>query len=290
MPALPPRAETVLLTALALLAFAANSLLTRVALGGGHLDAASFTAVRLTAGAVVLVILVRAQAGSFAPLRGGGWRSPLYLFAYAAPFTFAYLRIGAALGALVLFGTVQLTMIGWGVARGERPGARTWLGLALAAGGLGWLMLPATGRPDLPGVALMVLAGVAWGAYSLAGKGAPHPLAANARSFLGSVPAALLLSLLMLPGVSVTGRGLLLAVLSGAVTSGLGYAIWYRALRGLTAVQAAVLQLAVPIIAAVGAIGLLDEPASLRLLLAGLAVIGGVGLALLARRPAGAAR
>src|SRR5262245_26397444 len=210
-----------------------------MALGGRHIDAASFTLVRLAAGALVLAALVRVQAGRWTPLRGRGWAGPLALFAYAAPFSFAYLRIGAATGALVLFGTVQLTMIGWGVAHGERPGARTWMGLLLAAGGLVALTLPRASRPDPLGTILMMVAGMAWASDSLQGKGATDPLAANARGFLWTVPMALLVNAIVFKSSVVHNRGLILAAISGAVTSGLGYAIWYRALRGLTGTQAA---------------------------------------------------
>jgi drug/metabolite transporter (DMT)-like permease len=275
--------ETASFTLLALVAFAFNSILTRAALGGGHADAATFTAVRLVSGAVVLAALVRAQNGAWAPLRGRGWVGPLALFAYAAPFSFAYLRIGAAAGALILFGAVQLTMIGVGIARGERPRPRVWAGLALAAAGLAWLALPAVGRPDLAGSALMVLAGCAWGIYSLAGQGVANALAANARSFLLSAPLALALWLATASTSRADARGLLLAAASGGITSGVGYAIWYRALRVLTATQAAILQLAVPVIAALGAVALLGETVNPRLALSGLAVLGGLGLALSAR-------
>src|SRR6266545_388753 len=213
-------------------------------LGAGRMDAASFTAVRIVAGAVVLAVLVRAKAGSWQALRGGGRRlgvtGPLALVAYAAPFSFAYVRIGAAAGALILFGSVQLTMIGWGLARGERPGARTWLGLGLAAAGLGWLTVPAISRPDPVGSALMVVAGCAWGVYSLAGKRAPDALAANARSFLWASPLALAIAAATAAtsALKVEARGVALALVSGGITSGVGYAIWYRALRGLTATEA----------------------------------------------------
>jgi drug/metabolite transporter (DMT)-like permease len=277
--------ETAPLALLALLAFAANSILTRLALRTGAMDAASFTTVRLAAGAVALAALVRGQARSWAPLRFRGKSlaaravGPLALFAYAAPFSFAYVRIGAAAGALLLFGAVQLTMIGWGIAAGERPRPRTWFALAIAAGGLAWLTLPSVGRPDPAGSALMIVAGCAWGVYSLAGRRAENALAANARSFVWAVPLALALDLAVHAAV-VSARGLLLAIASGAITSGLGYAIWYRALRGLTATQAAILQLAVPVIAAFGAVGILHESLIPRLIVAGLAVIGGVGLVL----------
>lgn len=280
-----PRAiETAAFTLLALVAFAANSILTRLALAGGHADAASFVTVRLVSGALTLALLVRLQAGSWGPLRGMRPAGPLALFIYAAPFSYAYLRIGAASGALVLFGSVQLSMIGWGVAHGERPGARAWIGLVVAAAGLAALTLPAASRPDPLGTVLMVVAGMAWAAYSLLGRGTPDPLAANARGFLGSVPLALVLSAVTWRWARADGQGLLLAAISGAVTSGLGYAIWYRALRGLTAMRAAVVQLTVPVIAALGAVALLGETLSPRLGLSGAAVLGGVALALSARR------
>jgi drug/metabolite transporter (DMT)-like permease len=275
--------RTVALTLLALVAFASNSLLTRLALGSRQLDAASFTALRLASGAVMLAAIVLVQSRSWRPLRGAGIAGPLALFAYAAPFSFAYLRIGAAVGALVLFGVVQLTMIGYGIARGEHPTPVMWLGLALAAGGLLVLTVPAVSRPDPLGVALMAVAGGAWAVYTLVGRGASDPIAANARSFLWSTPLAMLLVALGRTPVQTTARGVLLALVSGAVTSGIGYAIWYRALPGLTVTQAAVAQLSVPVIAAAGAVLTLGETVSTRLVLAGIAVLSGVGLVLSAR-------
>ena len=274
--------ETVLLTVLALVAFASNSILTRLALGAGAMDAATFTTVRLLAGACGLAAIVRAQAGPSPVGRGGGRGliGPVALFAYAAPFTFAYVRIGAATGALLLFGAVQITMIGWGIAMGERPRVRSWLGIAAAAGGLAWLVLPSLRRPDPVGSALMVVAGGAWGVYSLAGKKATNALAANARSFVWAVPLALLLNLAAASSVAVSARGVLLAAISGGVTSGLGYAIWYRALRGLTATQAGIVQLSVPVIAAAGAVVFLHESVNPRLAISGAAVIGGLALVL----------
>lgn len=280
---MPRAAETAALTMVALVAFAWNSIFTRMALGAGAIDAAGFTAVRLMSGALVLVVMVAARGGVWLPWRSAGARGAVALFAYAAPFTFAYLRIGAAVGALVLFGAVQLTMVGWGIARGERPTARVWAGLVLAAGGLAALMLPAAVRPDPLGIVLMVVAGVAWGVYSLLGKKAPDPLAANARAFLGSVPLAAALAALDMNPAAASARGVGLAVASGAVTSALGYAVWYRALRGLTATQAAILQLTVPVIAAVTASLLLGEVVTARLAVCGAAVIAGVALALTAR-------
>jgi drug/metabolite transporter (DMT)-like permease len=277
-------ARTIALTLLALVAFASNSLLTRLALGTRQLDAASFTAIRLASGAVMLAAIVLVQSRTWRSLRGSGIAGPLALFAYAAPFSFAYLRIGAAVGALVLFGVVQLTMIGYGIARGERPTAVMWLGLALAAGGLLVLTVPAVSRPDPLGVLLMVVAGVAWAVYTLVGRGTADPIAANARSFLWSTPLAMLLVALSRVPVHATERGIVLALVSGAVTSGVGYAIWYRALPVLTVTQAAVAQLSVPVIAAAGAVLTLGETVGPRLVGAGIAVLSGVGLVLSARR------
>ncbi|HLK94015.1 MAG TPA: DMT family transporter [Polyangia bacterium] len=273
-------AETTALTSLALVSFAANSILNRKALAGHLIDAASFTSIRLASGAIVLAALMRLRAGGWGAARGRGVVGPLALFAYAAPFSFAYLRIGASVGALLAFGAVQLTMIGWALARGERPTARVWAGLVLAGGGLGWLVVPAATRPDPLGTLLMITAGVAWGVYSLAGKRAPDPLAANARNFLWATPLALALGLVAGGRATVSAPGAALAVGSGAVTSALGYAIWYRALRGLTATQAAIVQLSVPVIAGLGAVALLGEHPSGRLVTSALAVLGGVALVL----------
>lgn len=275
--------ETVALTLLALLAFASNSLLTRLALGSHQIDAATFTAIRLGAGAVVLALVVRAQAGTWRPLRGSAASGPIALFGYAVPFSFAYLRIGAAVGALVLFGVVQMSMIGYGIWRGERPTALAWTGLGLAAFGLAALTVPSVARPDAWGLLLMTIAGVSWAVYSIVGKTSSDPLAANARSFLWSSPVALLVALVLHTSVAASARGIALAVISGAVTSGLGYTIWYRALGRLSVTQAAVAQLSVPVIAALGAAGLLEEKLSARLVLSGAAVLCGVGLVLSAR-------
>jgi drug/metabolite transporter (DMT)-like permease len=279
-------AKTAALTLLALIAFASNSLLTRLALGTHQIDAASFTAIRLVAGAVMLVALVVAQDRSWSAMNRTGIAGPLALFAYAAPFSFAYLRIGAAVGALVLFGVVQLTMIGYGIARGERPSALIWLGLVLAAAGLALLTVPSVTRPDPLGVLLMAIAGVAWAVYTLVGRGTTNPIAANARSFFWSAPLAIVLVLFVIglhPEAQPSARGIVLALVSGAVTSGLGYAIWYRALPSLTVTQAAVAQLSVPVIAALGAVAVLGEAVSSRLVVAGILVLSGVGLVLSAR-------
>ena len=278
-----PTVGTAALILLALIAFASNSLLTRLALGSNRIDAATFTSIRLLSGALMLAVLVRARKANRTSSPGASLIGALALFAYAAPFSFAYLRIGAAVGALVLFGVVQLTMIGYGLYRGERLSATAWLGLACAVTGLGVLNAPSASQPDPIGVAQMAVAGVAWGVYSLAGRTASDPVAANARSFmLSSVPAVVLAVVLRDAAVASNG-GIVLATLSGAVTSGLGYAVWYRALPRISVMQAAVAQLSVPVIAALGAAALLEERLTIRLVVCGIAVLGGVGIVLKAR-------
>jgi drug/metabolite transporter (DMT)-like permease len=282
--------RTVALTLLAIVTFASNSLLTRLALGTAErdIDAATFTAIRLVAGALALAAIVGARDGGLGALRGGGAIGPLALFAYAAPFSFAYVRIGAAVGALVAFGCVQITMVGAGLIRGERPSPRAWLGLVLATGGLVALTLPSVNRPDPLGVAWMAVAGIAWGIYSLAGRGSREPIAENARSFVWSGGLALVLVLLLaslgIGPLAVGTRGAILAAISGAVTSGIGYAIWYRALPRLSVMQAAVSQVCTPILAGLGATAFLGERVSARLVAAGLAVLGGVVLVMVPGR------
>jgi len=231
----------------------------------------------------VLALLVRARAGTFKPLRGHGMIGAIALIAYAIPFSFAYLRIGAAVGALVLFGVVQLTMIGFAILRGERPTATAWAGLTLALAGLVILTTPSSIRPDWMGLGLMAVAGIAWGVYSLNGRKAADPIASNAQSFLWSSLPSVILVLILRYSINTTTRGIALAVVSGAITSGLGYAIWYRALSRLSVMQAAVAQLSVPVIAAVGAVVLLHETLNVRIVISGLAVLSGVGLVLAAR-------
>lgn len=268
-----------LLVGLALCGFAANSLLCRAALATTSIDPGSFTAWRLGSGALVLALLAAvARAGS--PLRHGDWRSALALAAYAIAFAYAYVALHAGVGALLLFGAVQLTMIGAGLWRGERFGAVQWLGVALAAGGLVAMKLPLGGAP-LPGwpVLAMLAAGVAWGVYSLLGRGAVAPLALTAGNFLRAAPLALVLPWLVPGEAAMSVAGIGYAVLSGAIASGVGYALWYAALPALRATRAAVLQLLVPVLAAAAGVAWLDEPLDARLLVGGAAILGGVALA-----------
>jgi drug/metabolite transporter (DMT)-like permease len=277
--------RTGLLTVLALVGFAANSLLCRAALAGGEhlIDAASFTWVRLVSGAGVLGLLLRVRGGG---TQGGSWGSAVALFAYAAGFSLAYVRIPAGVGALLLFGCVQATMLGTGLVRGERLRLLEWAGLLLALGGLVGLTAPGATAPDLPGAALMAGAGVAWGVYSLRGRGSTDPLAATARNFLlAQLLAVALVGLRVAVQGSphFTARGVVLAAVSGALASGVGYSLWYAALPHLTATRAAIVQLSVPVLAATGGVLLLGEQVTARLVGAGAALLAGVLLALAAR-------
>ena len=270
------RERAVMLTLLAMLAFAANSVLCRLALQRTAIDPATFTGIRLAAGAAALGVIVIVRGG---PL-GGNWLSALALFAYAAGFSFAYVGLPAATGALLLFGAVQATMIGRGLWTGERMDAWQVSGLLLATCGLIVLLLPGLSSPPLWAAALMLGAGIAWGVYSLRGKRAGDPTASTAGNFLRSVPMALLLVLAMSPRGDLDATGAAYAIASGALASGLGYALWYAALPSLKATTAATVQLSVPVLAAIGGVVLLGEAPTLRLLLASIAVLGGVALAL----------
>ena len=263
------------LTGLALLAFAGNSLLCRQALGPLRMDPADFTAIRLVSGALLLLALARGRAWP-----AGHWRGALALLAYAALFSWAYVRLGAATGALLLFGAVQASMIGAGLARGERLGRRQWAGVALAFAGLAWLLAPGLQAPPWRGALPMLGAGVAWGLYSLLGRRGGDALAATAGHFLRAAPLAMLLAWLARTGGAPPPLGVLCALASGALASGLGYAVWYTALPHLRPSAAATVQLAVPVIAALGGLLWLGEAPSLRLLMAGAAVLAGIGLVL----------
>lgn len=243
------------LTLLAMIAFAGNSLLCRAALKDTRIDPATFTAVRIITGALLLWLMVRMRGGA---ARGAGnWLSALALFAYAAAFSFAYVSLPAGTGALLLFGAVQASMIGYGIWSGERLKIIQIIGLALALAGLAGLLLPGVSAPPLVGSLLMLAAGVGWGIYSLRGRHGDEPVRTTAQNFLKAVPFAVILSLAALPWASLDVRGILYAIASGALTSGIGYAIWYTALKGLRATHAASVQLSVPIIAAIGGIILL---------------------------------
>ena len=292
-------------------AFAANSLLCRAALGARAIDALSFTTVRIVSGAAVLALIARgspASGGSrrksipalgprgLTPVPGCApeppspvrrpWALAAALFGYAIAFSLAYTRIPAAVGALALFGSVQACMIGWGAVSGHAPSPREWLGLMLALAGLVGLTLPGLSAPDPLGFGLMVAAGACWAVYSLLGRTSGAALASNAASFARAVPLALATSLAGAAASAphASARGALLALASGAVTSGLGYVVWYAALRGMSATQGALVQLSVAPLAALGGVLLLAERPGPRLLACGLLILGGIALALTRRR------
>jgi drug/metabolite transporter (DMT)-like permease len=275
--------RTTVCTAIALIAFAANSILCRLALGSASIDAASFSTIRLTSGALVLVVIVWLTPKDADRGPGGNWISAGMLFLYAVTFSFAYISLTAGTGALILFGSVQATMILSGLRRGERFDWLELCGLTIAIAGLIYLVLPGWEAPPLRGAALMTAAGIAWGVYSLRGRGVANPIAVTGDNFLRGVPMVLLISLGALPHLNVSFKGAFLAFLSGAVTSGLGYVVWYAALRDLTATRAASVQLIVPVIAALGGVIFLSEPINLRLVVSSIMIIGGVGSIFLLR-------
>ena len=277
--------RVMLLTTISMLAFAGNSLLCRMALRHTGIDAASFTSIRIISGALVLWLIVRSRGEKIGG--AGSWTSALALFAYAAGFSFAYVSLPAATGALLLFGAVQATMISYGAWKGERLRRPQLAGLMLAFGGLIGLLLPGLSAPPLGPGMLMLGAGIGWGIYSLRAKGASDPTLVTAGNFMRAVPLVAGLSIAMLPSAALDASGILYAVASGALTSGLGYAIWYAALRGLKAGSAATVQLSVPVIAAMGGVALLGEPPTLRLMLTSILILGGIALFIVdARRPA----
>ena len=277
----PSPLHTTLLTLLALVAFAGNSVLCRMALTHTAIDPASFSSIRLASGAVTLWLIVRCRR--VRPELGGSWSSAGALFIYAASFSFAYVTLPAGAGALLLFGAVQATMIGAGLWAGERMSPGQWGGFILALGGLVALLLPGLSTPSLGGAVLMLTAGAAWGIYSLPGRGLDDPTGATAGNFLRTLPLAGLLSVAGWPWMRWDGTGVFYAVLSGALASGVGYAVWYAALRGLTATHAATVQLTVPVLAALGGVAFLGEPITVRQAIAAAAILGGVALVLLRR-------
>lgn len=272
-----------LLTVLTLIAFAMNSILCRLALANSSIDAASFTLIRLTSGAITLAVLspITKKRNAW---NHGSWVSGALLFAYAAAFSYSYLKLSAGTGGLILFGSVQFTMIGIGIFKGERPGLLEWLGLAIALGGLVILMAPGLHAPAPVGAALMVAAGCAWGLYSLRGRGAKEPVLATSDNFLKSVPFAIITAAIAYGQTHATGYGVTLAIVSGAITSGIGYVLWYSVLPHLTATRAAISQLAVPALVAIMGVVALSEQVSPRFLIASALMLGGVAMAVLRKR------
>ncbi len=255
-----------------------------MALGAETIDAISFTSIRLLSGATTLLVIVLASAKKGQLRTEGSWFSSAMLFLYALPFSLAYISLDAGAGALILFAAVQITMVGAALLSGDRPHQMEWIGLVLALIGLAYLLLPGLSAPPLGAAAMMVLAGVCWGVYSLRGRKANSPLVDTASNFLRCVPATIALSLFFADEIWLSSKGVVLAIISGAIASGLGYVIWYAALRGMTATRAATVQLSVPIIAAFGGVMFLAESLTMRLTLSTALILGGIGLAILGSR------
>lgn len=271
-------------TIFALVCFAFNSILCRLALKTDEIDAPSFTAIRLFSGAIMLYAILLFSGKKDAEAKQGNWLSAFFLFAYAICFSFAYLGLTTATGALVLFGTVQLSLIIYALFNGEKPTVLEWLGLITAFGGLIYLVFPGLESPPVLSAVLMVFAGIAWAFYTLRGRGSTNPLGDTTANFIRTLPFVMLAVLPFAAQIHLSAKGAILAVLSGAIASGIGYSIWYAALRFHTATRAAVLQLAVPPIATLGGVVFMAESVSLRLFLASLLILGGIGLVILGRK------
>ncbi len=280
--------KSFVLTTFALVAFAFNSILCRMALGKDEIDAASFTLIRLAAGVLMLIVISyfvsRRVTGPLRATDKGNWASAFFLFAYAVCFSFAYLGLSTGTGALILFGSVQMTMIAVSLIKGERPRVLEWLGLTIAVAGLVYLVFPGLTAPPLVSSVLMAVAGMAWAAYTLRGRSSKDPLADTMGNFVRSLPMMAVVAVVFIPQINLSTRGVVLAILSGALASGVGYTIWYTALKYHTATRAAVLQLAVPVIAAVGGLLLLGETASIHLAVAAVLILGGIALTIFTKK------
>lgn len=275
-----PNTRAVFYTCVAMLAFAGNSIICRLALRDAAIDPASFTSFRLVSGAITLLLIFRFTRRGDSLRTHGSWLSALMLFLYAVCFSYAYISLSAGAGALILFGFVQGTMIAIGLWSGDRPAAVEWLGWLLAFAGLVWLVLPGVEAPPVGGATLMAIAGIAWGVYSIRGRAESDALASTTSNFFMTVVMVFVLTALTFTSVDLSNRGIFLAILSGAVTSGIGYVIWYAALDYLSSMQAALVQLSVPAIATTGGVVLLAEPLSLRLLVSSVLVLGGISIAM----------
>ncbi|PKO43093.1 MAG: EamA family transporter [Betaproteobacteria bacterium HGW-Betaproteobacteria-22] len=272
------------LTLLALTAFAANSLLCRLALANASIDAASFSMIRLFSGAISLWLIVTIAQKDTRPTHAGNWLSAIFLFLYVTGFSFAYIHLNTGVGALILFGAVQVSMLLKAITSGERPSVSEWLGLLIALAGLTYLVMPGMSAPPLLASLLMSGAGVAWGLYSLQGRNSSAPLVATAGNFMRATPLAMLVLLLSFQHIHLTSEGVILAIASGSIASGVGYAVWYTALRELTATRAATVQLAVPILAAIAGTLFLAEPITLRLAIASVMILGGIAIAVMHKK------
>ncbi|MCF6195692.1 MAG: DMT family transporter [Emcibacter sp.] len=273
---MPSVVKTAALTTFALVAFAGNSVLCRLALGGDSIDAASFSSIRLLSGILMLALILALSRPKGKKRSTGSWSASFMLFLYATTFSFAYVSLDTGIGALILFGAVQITMIMISLIKGTRLHVSEWLGVILAFSGFIYLVMPGLTAPSLTGFLLMATAGIAWGIYTVKGQASQNPVSDTTYNFLRTLPLVLILVMVTFPHARLSNAGILLAVLSGAVTSGIGYAVWYMALRDLSISKAAVVQLCVPIIAAAGGILFAHETIPQRMLLASVMILGGI--------------
>jgi len=276
--------KTISFTILALLAFAGNSVLCRLALNDNVIDAASFTLIRLFSGIIFLLFLVTIKTKQSINIRNGNWLSSLFLFLYAISFSYSYISLDTGTGALILFGSVQITMIASDIFKGKKLSHSEWTGLFIAFLGLFILLIPGASAPSLAGFVLMSISGIAWGFYSLAGKGSKNPLIDTTHNFVRTLPFIVLATLFTFDHVQISNQGVGLAILSGTIMSGLGYTIWYSALEGLTVKQAAIIQLSVPIIAAFGGVIFSNEMITTKLVVSSIFVLGGVLMVMLNKK------
>jgi len=275
--------KIIILTGLALIAFAANSVLCRLALGERTIDASSFTVIRLLSGAMVLLAIISIKSNKTDSFTKGSWSASLMLFLYAITFSFAYVTLDTGTGALILFGSVQITMILLSLISGDRLHITEWAGVTIAFIGFVYLILPGVTTPSAIGFLLMIVAGIAWGIYTLKGRSSDDPLMDTAYNFLRTLPLVIILAIITVQNAHYSYEGVLLALLSGGITSGIGYAIWYIALGGLSATQAAVVQLLVPVIAAFGGVIFVSEAVTLRLTVSATMILGGILMVVLGK-------
>jgi len=270
--------KTIICTCFSLFAFAGNSVLCRLALGEAQLDPASFTIIRLLSGIVMLMLISSIFQIKNSSKSKGSWFSALMLYVYAVTFSYAYISLDTGTGALILFGSVQLTMVLISLISGNRLRLIEWLGLITAFAGFVYLVIPSISTPSFQGFILMAISGIAWGIYTLMGKTSQQPLKDTAFNFLRTLPFVLALIIIQLNHTNLSQQGIILALISGAITSGIGYSIWYIAVGGLSTIQAGVVQLLVPIIAAIGGVVFAQELISVRLIFSSILVLGGIML------------
>ena len=275
--------KTLIFTSLALIAFAANSVLCRLALGEKTIDASSFTTIRLLSGAIVLLLITGISSNKSKATTKGSWSASLMLFLYAITFSFAYITLDTGTGALILFGSVQITMILLSLISGNRLHIIEWTGITISFAGFVYLILPGVSTPSTTGFLLMTTAGIAWGIYTLKGRGSNNPLTDTAYNFFRTIPLVIILAIVTMQNAQYSFEGIVLAVLSGGIASGIGYAIWYVALGGLSSTQAAVVQLLVPVIAAFGGVIFVSEVVTLRLTISATMILGGILMVVLGR-------